>query len=52
MDRTYLIANAVLWAAAIVASALLAGPTVLSTILLPALAIISLPLAWRRPPRS
>ena len=42
MNRNYFIANAVLWAAAIVASAVVGAPSVLSTILLPALAVCSL----------
>jgi hypothetical protein len=49
MSRTYLIANAVLWAAAIVAAAMLGSATVLWLIVLPALAVISLLLAWRKP---
>jgi hypothetical protein len=49
MGRTYLIANALLWAAAIVASAVLGSATVLWLIVLPALAAISLLLAWRKP---
>jgi hypothetical protein len=47
MGRKYLIANAVLWAAAIIASALVAAPTVLSLVVLPALASISLLLTSR-----
>jgi hypothetical protein len=35
------IANAILWAAAIIASALVGAPTVLSAVLLPALAAAS-----------
>ena len=42
MNRKYLIANGILWAAAIIASAIVGAPTVLSVVLLPALAIISL----------
>ena len=49
MSRAYLITNAILWAAAIVASALVGAPTVLSLIVLPSLAIVSLLLAWRTP---
>jgi hypothetical protein len=48
MNRKYLIANAVLWAAAIIASAVVDAPTVLSTVLLPALAVVSvLVMGWR-----
>jgi len=49
MNRTYLIADAVLWAAAIIASAVVGAPIVLSAILLPALGLVSLLLARRRP---
>jgi len=42
MDRSNQIANAVLWASAIVASAVVGAPAVLSVVLLPALAAISL----------
>jgi hypothetical protein len=49
MGRTYLIANAVLWAAAIVAAAVLGSATVLWLIVLPALAATSLLLARRKP---
>jgi hypothetical protein len=42
MNRKYLIINGILWAAAIIASAILNAPTVLTFILLPALAIVSL----------
>jgi hypothetical protein len=42
MDKKYFIANGILWAAAILASALLGAPRVLSIILLPALAVCSL----------
>jgi hypothetical protein len=49
LGRGYLIANAVLWAAAIIASAILGAPRLLTFILLPALAAISLLLAGRRP---
>lgn len=42
MNRKYLISNAVLWAAAIIASAIVGAPAVLSTILLPSLATCSL----------
>jgi hypothetical protein len=49
MSRAYQIANAVLWAAAIIASALVRAPTVLSLIVLPSLAVVSLLLALRTP---
>jgi hypothetical protein len=42
MNRKHLIVNAILWAAAILASAIVGAPTVLSVVLLPALAIVSL----------
>jgi hypothetical protein len=42
MSRNYFFANAILWAAAIVAAAVVGAPALLSTILLPALAAGSL----------
>ena len=42
MNRKHLIVNGILWAAAILASAIVGAPTVLSVVLLPALAIVSL----------
>jgi hypothetical protein len=42
MHKKYLIANAVLWAAAILASAVIHAPVVFSIIILPALAFTSL----------
>jgi hypothetical protein len=42
MNRKHLIVNGILWAAAIIASAIVGAPTVLSVVLLPALAIVSL----------
>ena len=42
MNQKYFVANAVLWASAIVASAIVGAPTVLSIILLPSLATCSL----------
>ncbi|MFN7959179.1 MAG: hypothetical protein U0P46_12770 [Holophagaceae bacterium] len=42
MHRNHLITHAILWAAAILASALVGAPAVLSTLLLPTLAIASL----------
>jgi hypothetical protein len=48
MSRWYPIANGILWAAAIIASAVVGAPVVLSAILLPALAVISLLLTRAR----
>jgi len=42
VNRNHLIANAILWAAAILASALVGAPSVLSVLLLPTLALASL----------
>jgi hypothetical protein len=42
MNNKYFIGNAILWAAAILASALVHAPVALSGIILPALAICSL----------
>ena len=42
MNRKHLIVNGILWAAAIIASAIVGAPTVLAVVLLPALAIVSL----------
>jgi len=42
MNRKHLIINGILWAAAIIASAIVGAPTALSVVLLPALAIVSL----------
>jgi len=47
MSRAYPITNAILWAAAIIASVLVKAPTVLSLIVLPSLAVVSLLLALR-----
>jgi hypothetical protein len=41
MRKPYVLANAMLWAAAIIASAVLAAPNFLSLVLLPLLAILS-----------
>jgi hypothetical protein len=49
LGHKYLIANGVLWAAAIISAAIVGAPTVLSAVLLPALAAMSLLLAWRAP---
>ena|GEM_PF-6605898 len=43
MDRKYLIANAVLWAAGIIASAVVGAPIILSVV------VVSLLLGWRKP---
>ncbi len=48
MNREVVIANSILWAAAIVASAILHAPTFLTLVLLPSLATCSLILARRR----
>jgi len=42
MHKTYVLANSVTWAAAIIASALLGAPSTLTLVLLPSLAAISL----------
>lgn len=42
MHQKYIIANAVLWAAAIIASASFGAPALLSVIVLPTLAVASL----------
>lgn len=41
MNRNYVLANCVLWASAIVASAMLGAPSSLTLVLLPSLATIS-----------
>jgi hypothetical protein len=41
MNRKYIVTNSILWATAIVASAILGAPTFLSLVLLPSLAAIS-----------
>lgn len=48
MSRSNTIANAILWAAAIIASAILGAPTTLTVILLPSLATTSLVIGERR----
>jgi hypothetical protein len=50
MNRRDVIANSILWAAAIVASAILHAPLFLTLVILPTLATSSLVLARRRPP--
>ena len=52
MNRREVIANSILWAAAILASAILHAPTFLTLVLLPTLATGSLLLARRRTPTS
>lgn len=42
MNRTYAVTNAILWASAIIASAIVDAPIVLSAVLLPTLAVCSL----------
>lgn len=52
MNRTYIVANSLIWAAAIIASAQLGAPTMLTLVLLPSLATMSwlaaLPAAAKR----
>lgn len=52
MNRKYIVANSLIWAAAIIASAELGAPTMLTLILLPSLAAMSwlaaLPVAAKR----
>lgn len=52
MNRRYLITNAFLWAAAIIASAIVGAPAVLSGVLLPVLASCSLLVLWSKPKPS
>ncbi len=49
MGRNYLIANAALWAAAVIAAAVVGAPTFLTFVLLPSLGFVSLLLGWRAP---
>lgn len=49
MNRRYLISNAILWAAAIIASAIVGAPVVLSALLLPVLASCALLIAGSKP---
>ena len=42
MSRRYYVSNAILWAAAILTSALVGAPPILTTILLPSLAVSAL----------
>jgi len=46
MNRKHFISNAVLWAAAIVASALVGAPPFFTMVLLPALAASALLVTW------
>jgi hypothetical protein len=46
MSRSYFIANAILWATAIIASAIVGAPKVFSGVLLPALAAAALLATW------
>jgi hypothetical protein len=48
MRKQYVLANAMLWAAAIIASAVLAAPNFLTLLLLPLLAILSQLMVGRR----
>lgn len=48
MNQKYVLANAILWAVAIIACAVAGASTFLSLILLPSLAAISLLVAWPR----
>ena len=52
VNRNHFIANAVLWASAIIASAIVGAPSVLSIILLPSLATCSLLLTWPKRKRA
>jgi hypothetical protein len=46
MNQRHFISNAVLWAAAIVASAIVRAPTFFTTVLLPVLAATALVVTW------
>ncbi len=48
MNKKYLITNAVLWAAAIIAAAIVGAPAILTTVLLPALWACSFVVAGER----
>ncbi len=48
MNRKYFVANAVLWAAAIVVSAMMCAPVYLSAGLLPILAAAAVLITWPR----
>jgi hypothetical protein len=52
MNRKYYIANAILWASAIIASAILEAPTALTLILLPSLATFALVVTRPNAPAS
>jgi hypothetical protein len=49
MRKPHVLANAMLWAAAIIISAVLAAPHFLSLVLLPSLAVLSLLMAAQDP---
>ena len=49
MNRKHFVANAILWASAIVASAIVGAPAYFTTILLPALATTALLTTWPKP---
>jgi len=49
MNRRFVLANAILWATAIVVSALLRAPATLTLIFLPSLATVSLLMTSPRP---
>ena len=46
MNRKHFVANAILWAAAIVAAAILGAPAFFSGVLLPGLAAVAMLLTW------
>ena len=52
MYRKHFIANAILWACAIIASAILNAPFALTVIILPVLAVCSLFVSRPKPPRA
>jgi hypothetical protein len=52
MNRKHFVANAILWAAAIVASAILRAPVYLSAGLLPLLAASALLVTWPKSPTT
>lgn len=49
MSRRYYVSNAMLWAAAILTSALVGAPPILTTILLPSLAVSALMVTRPKP---
>jgi hypothetical protein len=52
MNRKHFIANAIIWACAIIASMVVNAPFVLTVIILPILAVCSLFVSRPRPPRA